>query len=198
MRIILKPRGAVLLVLMLALLAVVTLVRPQYPSLPFLGGVDLLQTRDTALAGTGRDWVMQSSAKTKPTVTYITDGTVPVDAVPVVQIQQIPASPKSFWESQLERDITGDIPAGRRLVLHFWARAPQPRPIYAVVEQNTAPYDKDLSTSVDLTPAWQEFSLPFTVHAGHASRTAHVTFQLAQTTGDVEIGGVGIRERDSN
>jgi Carbohydrate binding domain/Regulator of chromosome condensation (RCC1) repeat len=105
----------------------------------------------------------------------------------------VAATSPSTWLVQLRQENVR-LQGANTYTLAFWAKASTPRLINARLQSPIAPYPTFIARDFALTTSWQRFTFEYT--APSDTPNAFVGFNLAQTTGDVEIDHVTLTDNN--
>lgn len=98
------------------------------------------------------------------------------------------------WTVQIGAPTRGLIQAGDTLLVQFWARSVNgPAQTEFVLEQDRAPYDKNLTLPLRLKPTWTRYSLPFRARRTDPPGGANALFRLGYVGQTFELGGVVLK-----
>jgi hypothetical protein len=98
----------------------------------------------------------------------------------------------SYYQIQLTHNIAAAVPAGATLTYTFSARSATKNPMYAVVEQSSAPYGKVVYNTVTLTPAWKQYTFSAKVPTSYAARALAARLQFGQKAGVLDFKSVSL------
>ena len=181
MRIILKPAGAgVILVIIAVMLGFVFWQSPRKNETGADKGIPLGNWGLTAEPGTGS---LKTRLETLP-------GAGKTSTVYAVSCDKPVATP---WHVSLSAATKAAVTKDEPLVIVFWARAPQSAMLTANFEETKMPFTKSVSRNVKVNETWREHSVPLRVAANYAVNGSQVTFHCSFQPGVVEIADVRLR-----
>lgn len=105
---------------------------------------------------------------------------------------EIKRRPESFWDIQLSQPVDASLAKGCVMRLRFMARSRTSSAIVPIFEHRTDPYEKWLSTTVRLSPAWKEYAFVFTAERDIPESWAALRFQLGTGVGEFELTGISL------
>jgi len=194
-RIILKPAGAVTILLAFFLITAVAVRRQT-------AGAETLPSRETVpAAAVGGNLLADSNINSTAWGMIKTAGEAHAEAVPgpnadlpdarrfIVTL----ASRTGSWDIQCYQPLQQPLKRGSHVRLTFWARSPQHCPLTAVIEQVNEPYNRYMAKDFILSPQWQQYVADAVQNADVPSDLAKLDLQLAQKEGTIDIAGVSLR-----
>jgi len=197
MRIILKPKGIVLLTLALLTLISVAVLRRKNAAMapPAEKAAAASQPVELPLVNREPAWKLVTPNAQSAQMKTIPAGEGAGGNVDAMEITVNQATPEKYWLTQIERPIGTGIAANHNLVLHFYARSIKHNIMHAIVEQNAEPFEKAMDERIVLPNTWREYNLTFSSpDAGYANGAAHVCFHLGTETGVIDITGVSLTD----
>lgn len=197
MRIILKPKGIVLLTLALLTLISIAVLRRKNASVapPAEKAAAASQPVDLPLVNREPAWGLVTPNAQSAEMKTIPAGEGAGSNKDAIEITIKQATPEKYWLTQIERPIATAIASDHNLVLHFYARSAKNNIMHAIVEQNAEPYEKALDERIILPSDWKEFNLSFrSPDSGYASGAAHVCFPLGTENGVVDVTGITLTD----
>jgi hypothetical protein len=216
MRVIIKPLGAILLLMALVSLSFLTLkatrrnalanagvspmpAAPARPTVPNPGSREKGATRavegPAAPANAIGIPLIEAGTTTWKLQKKISDGAlniVPVSDSPVgfkqaIHIQYTGGPSDHAPRVQAKRKVPFPLTANKPILLRFWGRSPEKCRVRAVFEIAQKPYDKDLDQTFALTPEWKHYELSFTTSKDYPSNGSQIALQVGCDAGTYEF-----------
>lgn len=204
MRIIIKPVGAIFLVIALVTLAglLFTKTRPtkEAGATPSAGK----SSGSIGKAGSGKrfsggnsvidpestKWnlVTQPPAQAKMEDTIVNE--LPGSNKHAVHLTVTQVDPAKFWCAQMIKEVPQDVKSGKEMAVHFWGRSVQNTPVWVIFEEGKSPHTPELQQKVMLTPEWKQYELPFRTTRDHISPHANFCIKAGIQAGEIEVSGI--------
>jgi Carbohydrate binding domain len=94
------------------------------------------------------------------------------------------------WDVQIAHPLDVAFKKGSHVRLTYWGRSKDRCTVAAVVEQAAEPYTKIATRVTKLTPEWKQYAEEWAPTADTEPGWAHIDFQVAYQTGELELTGV--------
>lgn len=205
MRIIIKPIGAIFLVVALVTLAglLFTKSRPAKeadaaPAKSASTGASKGTGGSKRTANTSNSLIAPESTKwnlvTQPPAQASMENTM-VEELPgsnkhAVHLIVTQVDPAKFWCAQMIKEVPQDVKSGKEMVVHFWGRSVQSTPIWLIFEEGKSPHTPELQQKVVLTPEWKQYELPFRTTRDHIAPHANFCIKAGIQAGEIEVAGI--------
>ncbi|MBC8140938.1 MAG: hypothetical protein H7Y38_05800 [Armatimonadetes bacterium] len=202
MKIVLKPGGIFFLVGIVTLLIVSIMMSPRprpasAPILPDAATVDapvptvnpVAPKASISLGG-----FQQAGDSTLGAFTSRTEalpGTAKPVAVNAVQTLKLPTN---GWDVAAHVVVTEVLPAKASLRLVFWARSVKAGSFAAHHEETKSPYEKSLSQTIETTPEWKRFDLPFQTTRVYNANESQIAFHFGFAPGTIEVADIRLSQ----
>lgn len=206
MRLIIKPMGVLLLVIIIGALGTMAILlsdrtvaggsqkslplpaapspaASQQPQMPVPTGVEVFRADKLRLVGGDMATMTTIPVPEKP------GGNESALRVVIKKV------PKDGYAIQLTEDASNPLPRATPLSVRFWGRSTNKNSLYLLIEQSGSPFAKALSKQVILGKTWQEYAYNVTVPESFPKNPAvrfHIGFQL----GTIELAGVRVVRAD--
>lgn len=200
MRIIIKPVGAIFLVVALVTLAGLLFAKSRSTK---VAGASPTSTKSASGNTTRRSNASNSvinpeSTKwnlvTQPPAQAVMENTIvaelPATNKHAVHLTVTQVDPAKFWSAQMIKEVPQDVKAGKNMVVHFWGRSLQSTPVWLIFEEGKSPHTPELQQKVTLTPQWKQYELPFKTTRDHIAPHANFCIKAGIQPGEIEVAGI--------
>lgn len=191
MRIVLKPAGVILLIVMIGILASFSLFNKRQ-SLEATSTVTDAQSSLSPDARLIMDDSMQLTVSSSQSADMVeSKETITGVAKPVVVYKiHVKKTVKDPWNAAIFTSLVSPVAKGEKLRLVFHARSADAGTFAAIFEQNSEPYTKSVNQVIQPNKEWREYSLPFTPLADYGKEKAQITFHLGYKIQTVEVANI--------
>ncbi|MBC8139551.1 MAG: hypothetical protein H8F28_27035 [Fibrella sp.] len=191
MRVVIKPAGLLILIVIIATLSSVAFFGMPRPRAAAVAKT--ADKSDSAKSPTGlnfygdRAWGL-AAITPEAAELQVSTGAVPGVGEPVkiykVLVKKATENP---WDVSLFLPTPATLAKNEKLRLTFRARSDDAVPCIANFEQNSAPYPKSGELKVATTRDWNQYTLEFASRDNYAPDKSHTTFHLGTKKGMIEI-----------
>ncbi|MBC7809074.1 MAG: hypothetical protein H7145_23305 [Akkermansiaceae bacterium] len=199
MRIIIKPVGAIFLVIALVTLAGLLFTKSRPAKIADAATTSgNPKSRSTRISGAGKSVINPESTKwnlvTQPPAQAAMEDTI-VEELPgtnkhAVHLTVSQVDPAKFWSAQMIKEVPQDVMSGKEMVVHFWGRSLQSTPVWLIFEEGKSPHTPELQQKVTLTPEWKQYELPFRTTRDHIAPHANFCIKAGIQPGEIEVAGI--------
>ena len=195
MRIIIKPVGAIVLVIALITLAGLLLTKSRTTTKPAPGKTPPVATRQAGATTSVIDpnatkWGLSVQLPAKATMEETVVAELPGDNKHAVHLIVEKVDPVKFWCAQMIKEVPQDVLSGKNMVVHFWGRSVQNTPVWVIFEEGKSPHTPDLQEKVPLSPEWKQYELPFRTSRDHVAPRANFCIKAGIQAGEIEVAGI--------
>lgn len=199
MRIIIKPIGAIFLVIALVTIAGLLFMKSRpTTNADAAPAAKKAKKSSTRLSGPTTSVIDPESTKWKlvtqpPTQAAMEDTIVaelPATNKHAVHLTVTQVDPAKFWCAQMIKEVPQDVKAGKEMVVHFWERSVQNTPVWLIFEEGKSPHTPELQQKVTLTSEWKQYELPFRTTRDHIAPHANFCIKAGIQTGEIEVAGI--------
>ncbi|MBC8137614.1 MAG: hypothetical protein H8F28_17160 [Fibrella sp.] len=198
MRIIIKPIGAIFLVIALVTLAGLLFTKSRQTKFAGAAPTSSKSNKSSRLSGAKISVIDPESTKwnlvTQPPAQATMENTI-VAELPgtnkhAVHLRVSQVDPAKFWSAQMIKEVPQDVKSGKEMVVHFWGRSVQNTPIWMIFEEGKSPHTPELQQKVILTPEWKQYELPFRTTRDHIAPHANFCIKAGIQAGEIEVAGI--------
>lgn len=199
MRIIIKPIGAIFLVIALVTMAGLLFMKSRPTTNADAAPASKKSKKSsTRLSGPTTSVIDPESTKwklvTQPPAQAAMEDTI-VAELPgtnkhAVHLTVTQVDPAKFWCAQMIKEVPQDVKEGKEMVVHFWGRSVQNTPVWLIFEEGKSPHTPELQQKVTLTSEWKQYELPFRTTRDHISPHANFCIKAGIQTGEIEVAGI--------
>jgi GH35 family endo-1,4-beta-xylanase len=102
--------------------------------------------------------------------------------------------PSAVYGITVAQATTAAVKGGDRLLVQFYARSltPTSAKFDVVFEQNTSPYTRSITQTVQMDGNWTKYQIPVTVAADYAAGAAQFDFQLGSQVQSLQLAAIQV------
>jgi hypothetical protein len=209
-RIIIKPVGAIVLLLAIGVLSFLVLFRGKSGgSNPVAdkagkaaasavksssGGVGPTPAGSAIIDPDGMRWTLVTQPPANATMTDVVPAEKPGGNTHAIKLNVTAVDAAKYWSAQLIKRVPQEVPANRSMEIRFWARSATSTSVYVVFEEGQSPHAADVSQVVKFTPEWKEYTIPFLTKKDHSQVHANFCFKAGIAPGETEFSNVHVRD----
>ncbi len=211
MRIIIKPVGAIILVIALVILVALLMFKSRSANkvmaasaAPGAGGPTTKPVVPSPLAavpsGSVIDpektkWKLVTQSPAEATMEETISAELPGSNKHAVHVVVTKVDPAKFWAAQMIKEVPQNVLGGKEMVVHFWGRSVQKTPVWVIFEDGKVPHTPELQEKVTLSPEWKQYELPFTTTADHTTPPANFCIKAGIQPGEIEVAGIYVDDK---